>query len=31
MGYACNSCGCNDTNEIDTQQQVETGKDTNNN
>lgn len=30
MGFQCNTCGCNDNNEIDTQQQVETGKDVNN-
>ena len=30
MGFQCNTCGC-DNNEIDTQQQVETGKDYSNN
>lgn len=30
MGPLCHSCGCNDNNEIDTQQQVETGKEQSN-
>ena len=27
MGFQCNSCGCNDNNEIDTMKEVTTGKD----
>jgi len=29
MGFQCNSCGCDNTNEVDTQQQVDSGKETN--